>query len=57
MPVYYLDEAFHDAVAAATGNQSIVMLMDQLHDLLGESRGERLLTISGQKRQITGGIT
>lgn len=42
LPVYYLDEAFHDAVTAATGNQSIIMLMDQMHDLLGESRDDAL---------------
>ena len=42
LPVFFLDQAFHDAIAAATGNQSIMMLMEQMHDLLGESRDDAL---------------
>lgn len=41
-PVYFLDQAFHDAIAAATGNRSITRLMEQMHDLLRESRDEAL---------------
>lgn len=37
-----IDQAFHDAIAEATGNQSIVRLMEQMHDLLTESRDEAL---------------
>ncbi|SFL88651.1 GntR family transcriptional regulator, transcriptional repressor for pyruvate dehydrogenase complex [Desulfomicrobium norvegicum] len=42
LPVYFYDQAFHDAIAAATGNQSITLLMDQMHELLRESRDEAL---------------
>ena len=42
LPVFFLDQAFHDAIAAATGNQSIVLLMEQMHDLLNESRDDAL---------------
>jgi len=42
LPVFFLDQAFHDAIAAATGNQSIMLLMEQMHDLLGESRDDAL---------------
>jgi GntR family transcriptional repressor for pyruvate dehydrogenase complex len=41
-PVFFLDQAFHDAIAAATGNRSITRLMEQMHDLLRESRDEAL---------------
>jgi GntR family transcriptional repressor for pyruvate dehydrogenase complex len=41
-PVFFLDQAFHDAIAAATGNKSITRLMEQMHDLLRESRDEAL---------------
>ena len=37
-----IDQAFHDTIAEATGNQSIVRLMEQMHDLLTESRDEAL---------------
>jgi GntR family transcriptional repressor for pyruvate dehydrogenase complex len=42
LPVYFYDQAFHDAIAAATGNQSLTLLMDQMHELLRESRDEAL---------------
>jgi len=42
LPVFFFDQAFHDAIAAATGNQSISLLMEQMHDLLRESRDEAL---------------
>jgi GntR family transcriptional repressor for pyruvate dehydrogenase complex len=42
LPVFFFDQAFHDAIAAATGNQSIIRLMEQMHDLLRESRDEAL---------------
>jgi len=42
LPVYFYDQAFHDAIAAATGNQSITLLMEQMHELLRESRDEAL---------------
>lgn len=42
LPVFFLDQAFHDAIASATGNQSIMLLMEQMHDLLGESRDDAL---------------
>ncbi|MDY0226581.1 MAG: FadR/GntR family transcriptional regulator [Desulfomicrobium apsheronum] len=42
LPVYFYDQAFHDAIAAATGNQSITMIMVQMHELLRESRDEAL---------------
>ncbi|ACU90063.1 FadR/GntR family transcriptional regulator [Desulfomicrobium baculatum] len=42
LPVFFFDQAFHDAIAAATGNQSIILLMEQMHDLLRESRDEAL---------------
>lgn len=41
-PVFLLDQAFHDAIAAATGNRSISRLMEQMHDQLRESRDEAL---------------
>jgi len=37
-----IDQSFHDAIALATGNQSIVKLMERMHDLLDESRDETL---------------
>ena len=40
--IHDIDQAFHDAIAEATGNQSIVRLMEQMHDLLTESRDEAL---------------
>lgn len=42
LPVYFHDQAFHDAIAAATGNQSITLLMEKMHELLRESRDEAL---------------
>jgi GntR family transcriptional repressor for pyruvate dehydrogenase complex len=42
LPVFFLDQAFHDTIAAATGNQSIMLLMEQMHDLIGESRDDVL---------------
>jgi GntR family transcriptional repressor for pyruvate dehydrogenase complex len=42
LPVLDLDHAFHDAVATSTGNQSIVKLMEAMHELLHESRDEAL---------------
>ena len=42
LPVFFLDQAFHDAIAAATGNQSLMLLMEQMHDLLDESRDDAL---------------
>lgn len=41
-PVFDIDQEFHDAIAEATRNQSIVRLMEQMHDLLSESRDEAL---------------
>ena len=41
-PVYEIDQSFHDAIAAATGNSSIVRLMEEMHDMLSESRDEAL---------------
>ena len=41
-PVYEIDQSFHDAIAAATGNTSIVRLMEEMHDMLSESRDEAL---------------
>lgn len=41
-PVFALDQAFHDAIAAATKNQSVIRLMEHVHDLMGESRDEAL---------------
>ena len=41
-PVHILDQAFHDALATATGNSCIIGLMEQIHELLGESRDEPL---------------
>ncbi len=53
-PVFELDQAFHDAIAAATGNQSIILLMEQMHDLLLESRDEVLQTPVRTKKSLAG---
>lgn len=37
-----LDQQFHDAIAAATGNHAVIRLMDTMQDLLRESRDEAL---------------
>ena len=42
LPVFFLDQAFHDAIATATKNQSLMLLMEQMHDLLDESRDDAL---------------
>jgi GntR family transcriptional repressor for pyruvate dehydrogenase complex len=42
LPALDFEHAFHDAIATATGNQSIVKLMEAMHDLLHESRDEAL---------------
>ncbi|MGE4440589.1 MAG: FadR/GntR family transcriptional regulator [Desulfomicrobium sp.] len=42
LPVFFLDQAFHDAIAAATKNQSLMTLMEQMHDLLDEIRDDAL---------------
>lgn len=42
LPVFFLDQAFHDTIAAATGNQSLMTLMEQMHDLLDEIRDDAL---------------
>ena len=50
LPVLALDQSFHDTIAASTGNQTIVLLMEQMHDLLRESRDEALQSpIRGQR--------
>ena len=41
-PVFEIDQRLHDTIAAATGNQSIVRLMEQMRDVLSESRDEAL---------------
>lgn len=41
-PAQDIEHAFHDAIAAATGNQTLVRLMDTVRDLVGESRDEAL---------------
>lgn len=42
LPVFEIDQGFHDAIATATGNQCIVRLMEQMNDMLAESRDEAL---------------
>lgn len=51
-PVFFLDQAFHDAIAAATGNRSITRLMEQMHDLLRESRDEALQSPARNVRSL-----
>ena len=51
-PVFFLDQAFHDAIAAATGNRSITRLMEQMHDLLRESRDEALQSPARSARSL-----
>lgn len=41
-PVHDLDQAFHDALAAATGNPCVMGLMEKIQELLCESRDEPL---------------
>lgn len=41
-PVLEIDQNLHDTIAAATGNHAIVRLMEQMHDVLVESRDEAL---------------
>lgn len=41
-PFLEFDQSFHDVIALATGNHSIVKLIEQMHDLLYESRDETL---------------
>lgn len=41
-PVLEIDQNLHDTIAAATGNHAIVRLMEQMHDMLVESRDEAL---------------
>lgn len=41
-PVFEIDQSFHDTIATATGNQCIVRLMEQMNDMLSESRDEAL---------------
>ncbi|WP_028575936.1 FadR/GntR family transcriptional regulator [Desulfomicrobium escambiense] len=41
-PVLEIDQDLHDTIAAATGNHAIVRLMEQMHDMLFESRDETL---------------
>lgn len=53
-PVLELDQSFHDAIAAATGNQSIILLMEQMHDLLHESRDEALQTPLRNQKSLEG---
>jgi len=53
-PVFELDQTFHDAIAAATGNQSIILLMEQMHDLLHESRDEALQTPIRNRKSLEG---
>ncbi|KAF5066023.1 putative L-lactate dehydrogenase operon regulatory protein [anaerobic digester metagenome] len=40
--VLEIDQNLHDTIAAATGNHAIVRLMEQMHDVLSESRDEAL---------------
>jgi len=40
--IHEFDLSFHDTIALATGNQSIVRLMEEMHDLFNESRDETL---------------
>lgn len=40
--VSQLDQKFHEAIAAATGNGAVTMLMEKMQDLLQESRDEAL---------------
>ncbi len=41
-PIAALDQNFHDAIAASTGNQAITRLMEHMQDMLSESRDEIL---------------
>ena len=51
-PVFGIDQQLHDAIAAATGNQAIVRLMEQMHDVLSESRDEALQSPARNRRAL-----
>lgn len=51
-PVQGIDQSFHDAIAAATGNQSVILLMEKMHDLMHESRDEALQSPIRSERSL-----
>jgi GntR family transcriptional repressor for pyruvate dehydrogenase complex len=51
-PVQGIDQSFHDAIAAATGNQSVILLMEKMHDLMHESRDEALQSPIRNERSL-----
>lgn len=48
------DLAFHQHIAASTGNQAIMRLMEHLNDLLAESRDEALQSVSRRAESLSG---
>jgi len=40
--VFDIDQKFHDAIAAATGNNALLLLMEHMQELMRESRDEAL---------------
>ncbi|NLW81729.1 MAG: FadR family transcriptional regulator [Desulfovibrionales bacterium] len=53
-PVRRLDQEFHDAIAAATKNQSITLLMERMQGLLEESRDEALQSPDRNRESLEG---
>ena len=56
-PVQGIDQSFHDAIAAATGNQSVILFMEKMHDLMHESRDEALQSPVRSERSLQDHLT
>ncbi|NCD25909.1 MAG: FadR family transcriptional regulator [Deltaproteobacteria bacterium] len=48
------DLAFHDFIAACTGNEAIAQLMEKLQDMLTESRDEALRSTRRERESLVG---